>query len=78
MPFKFEKLEVWQLSPDYIDLLYEIGDRLPRSKVYNLKSQMTRAATSIVIRPLSFVNHQKGDNYGRHGIRTARRLEVVG
>jgi len=25
MPFKFEKLEVWQLALDYIDLIYEIA-----------------------------------------------------
>ena len=49
MPFKFEKLEVWRLSLDYIDLIYEIAGQLPKSEEYNLKSQMTRAATSIAL-----------------------------
>lgn len=49
MPFKFEKLEVWQLALDYIDLIYEIAEQLPRSEQYNLKSQITRAATSVVL-----------------------------
>jgi four helix bundle protein len=49
MPFKFEKLEVWQLSLEYIDLIYEIADQLPRSEEYNLKSQMIRAATSVAL-----------------------------
>jgi four helix bundle protein len=49
MPFKFEKLEVWQLAIDYIDLIYEIDNRLPRSEEYNLKSQITRAATSVAL-----------------------------
>ncbi len=49
VPFKFEKLEVWQLALDYIDLIYEITNQLPRSEDYNLKSQMTRAATSIAL-----------------------------
>jgi len=49
MPFKFEKLEVWQLALDYIDLIYEIAGELPRSEEYNLKSQMTRAATSVAL-----------------------------
>lgn len=40
MPFKFEKLEVWRLSLDYLDLIYETAERLPRSEDYNLKSQM--------------------------------------
>jgi four helix bundle protein len=47
MPFKFEKLEVWRLSLEYVDLVYEIADQLPHSKEYNLKSQMIRAATSV-------------------------------
>lgn len=49
MPFKFEKLEVWQLALDYVDLIYEIADQLPRSEEYNLKSQITRAATSVAL-----------------------------
>ncbi|NIV33597.1 MAG: four helix bundle protein, partial [Anaerolineae bacterium] len=47
MPFKFEKLEVWQLSLEYVDMVYEIAGQLPRSEEYNLKSQMIRAATSV-------------------------------
>ena len=49
MPFKFEKLEVWQLALDYIDQVYQIAERLPRSEEYNLKSQVTRAATSVAL-----------------------------
>ena len=49
MPFKFEKLEVWQLALDYSDLIYEIADQLPHSEAYNLRSQITRAATSVAL-----------------------------
>ena len=49
MPFKFEKLEVWQLALEYIDQVYQIAERLPRSEEYNLKSQVTRAATSVAL-----------------------------
>lgn len=49
MPFKFEKLEVWQLALDYIDLVYNITERLPKSEDFNLKSQMRRAATSVAL-----------------------------
>ena len=38
MPSKFEKLEVWQLSLDYIDLIYEIANQLPRSEDFNRSS----------------------------------------
>ena len=47
--YKFEKLEVYQLALDYIDLTYELAERLPRSEDYNLKSQVTRAATSVAL-----------------------------
>ena len=49
MPYKFEQLEVWKLALDYIDLIYKLAENLPRSEDYNLKSQMTRAATSIAL-----------------------------
>jgi four helix bundle protein len=49
MPFKFEKLKVWQLALDYVDLAYEIAEQLPRNEEYNLKSQMKRAATSVAL-----------------------------
>jgi four helix bundle protein len=49
MPFKFEKLRVWTLALDYIDLIYELASQLPRSEEFNLKSQITRAATSVAL-----------------------------
>jgi four helix bundle protein len=47
MPYKFEKLEVWQLSLEYSDMIYKIADMLPRNEEYNLRSQIIRAATSV-------------------------------
>lgn len=47
MAYKFEQLEVWQLSVDYIDIIYTLTEELPHSENYNLKSQIIRAATSI-------------------------------
>lgn len=49
MPYKFEKLEVWQLALEYNDLCYAIAEQLPRREDFNLKSQLTRAATSITL-----------------------------
>ena len=49
MPFKFEKLEVWQMALDYVDSVYEVAERLPGSERYNLTSQFTRAATSVAL-----------------------------
>lgn len=47
MPFKFEQLDVWKLSLDNIDAIYELAEKLPDSERFNLKSQIIRAATSI-------------------------------
>ena len=47
--YKFQKLEIYQLAPQYIDLMYSLAQKLPRSEDFNLKSQLTRAATSIAL-----------------------------
>jgi four helix bundle protein len=49
MAYKFGRLEVWQLALEYADEIYAIGEQLPRSEEYNLKSQIVRAATSIAL-----------------------------
>jgi len=49
MPFKFEKLEVYQLALAYVDLVYDLSAQLPKSEEYNLKSQIIRAATSVAL-----------------------------
>lgn len=47
MPYKFEQLDVWKLSLEYIDSIYALAEKLPKNEEYNLKSQIIRAATSI-------------------------------
>jgi four helix bundle protein len=47
--FKFEKLEVYQLALDYIDLIYGIARQLPKAEEFNLKSQLVRAAMSVAL-----------------------------
>lgn len=49
MPYKFEQLDVWKIALEYLDLIYKLSENLPRSEEYNLKSQITRAATSIAL-----------------------------
>ncbi len=49
MPFKFEQLEVWQLALDYVDLTYELAEKLPDSEKFNLKSQIIRRESSHVV-----------------------------
>jgi four helix bundle protein len=45
--YKFEKLEVWQLSLELSDIVYELDKLLPISEQFNLSSQIKRAVTSI-------------------------------
>jgi len=49
MPYKFQKLEIYRLALDYISLIYELAEKLPSTEKFNLKSQITRAATSIAL-----------------------------
>jgi four helix bundle protein len=49
MPYKFERLEVWELALQYLDLVYGIAQRLPRQEEHNLAAQMRRSATSICL-----------------------------
>jgi four helix bundle protein len=70
MPYKFEQLEVWKLALDYIDLIYRLAENLPRSEDYNLKSQITRAATSVAL------NIAKG-SHGQSNAEQARFLAIA-
>jgi len=45
--YKFEKLEVWNLSIEFADRIYEIAEKLPELEKYNLASQIIRSSTSI-------------------------------
>ena len=47
MRYKFEDLEVWQISLDLGDSIYEIAAVLPDAERFNLNSQIIRAGTSI-------------------------------
>ena len=47
MSFKFEQLDVWKMSLDYSDSIYELAEKLPENERFNSKSQIIRAATSI-------------------------------
>ena len=47
MPFKFEKLEVWQLAMELSNKVYAFIEKMPKSEQFNLSSQIRRAVTSI-------------------------------
>lgn len=45
----FRSLRFMNLLLEYIDLIYALAEKLPRHEDFNLKSQITRAATSIAL-----------------------------
>ena len=65
MGFKFENLEVWKLSLEYIDAIYEMAARLPKEELFNLRSQWVRAATSIALNIAEGSTGQSDSEQGR-------------
>lgn len=49
MPFKFEKLKVWQKSLDLTAIVNDIAAKFPKEELYVLLSQIKRAADSIAL-----------------------------
>jgi four helix bundle protein len=47
--YKFQRLEVYQLGLEYVDRVYALTSLFPDSEKFNLRSQLERAATSIVL-----------------------------
>jgi four helix bundle protein len=47
MKYKFEELEVWQLSLELNDKIYQLSSRLPETEKFNLRTQINRAITSV-------------------------------
>jgi four helix bundle protein len=45
--YKFENLEVWKISLDLTDKIYELSLHLPDLEKFNLVSQIIRASTSV-------------------------------
>lgn len=78
MGFKFEKLEVWELSLEYSDLIYKVTKVLPSVEEYNLKSQMIRAVTSIALNIAEGSTSQSNPEFNRFvGIAIRSCIEVI-
>lgn len=43
----YRELEVWKVSMELVDAVYELTDRFPKSEVFNLTSQLRRAVVSV-------------------------------
>lgn len=49
MKYKYENLEVWELSKQLIKVVYRITSSFPKSEEYNLTSQIKRAVISVAL-----------------------------
>ncbi|MDO5665886.1 MAG: four helix bundle protein [Bacteroidia bacterium] len=49
MSFKFEKLTIWQKAMDFGEDINEISKNFPKEELFNLSSQIRRAADSIAL-----------------------------
>ena len=49
MEFKFEKLIIWQKAMDFGEIINAMGFKFPKEEIYNLSSQIRRAADSIAL-----------------------------
>ncbi|WP_336961616.1 four helix bundle protein [Chryseobacterium contaminans] len=49
MSFKFEKLVIWQKSMDFGEQVFNLSQSFPKDEVFNLTSQIRRAADSIAL-----------------------------
>jgi four helix bundle protein len=49
MEFKFEKLIVWQKAMELGETINKVAHQFPKDEIYNLSSQIRRAADSIAL-----------------------------
>lgn len=49
MGFKFENLIIWQKAMDFGENIFELSNRFPKEEMYNLTSQIRRAADSVAL-----------------------------
>lgn len=79
MRYKFEDLDVWNLSLDLSDLIYELANMLPGEEQYNLKSQIIRAVTSISLNIAEGSTSQSNGEQKRFlGYSIRSLIEVIG
>jgi four helix bundle protein len=49
MGYKFQELQVYKISLEYLDQIYALATKLPETEKFNLRPQIQKAATSVVL-----------------------------
>ena len=79
MPFKFEKLIVWQKAVDLSDTVHQLAKKFPKDELYILTSQIKRAADSVSLNIAEGSTGQSNPEFNRFlGIALRSDIEVVG
>ena len=79
MRYKFEDLEVWQLSLELNDMVYEASSGLPDIEKFNLVTQINRAVTSISLNVAEGSTSQSDKEQTRFiGYAMRSLIEVIG
>jgi four helix bundle protein len=79
MPFKFEKLIVWQKAVVLSETVNEATKKFPKEEIYVLSTQMKRAADSVSLNIAEGSTGQSNAEFARFlGIALRSNIEVVG
>ena len=79
MPFKFEKLLVWQKALDLTAVVHTVSLKFPKDELYVLTSQIKRAADSVCLNIAEGSTGQSNPEFKRFlGIALRSDIEVVG
>ena len=79
MPFKFEKLLVWQKAVDLSDIVHHLVRSFPKEEIYILTSQIKRAADSVSLNIAEGSTGQTNPEFKRFlGMALRSDMEVVG
>jgi four helix bundle protein len=79
MAFKFEELRVWQKSVELTTLIDEIANKFPKKELYNLSSQIRRAADSVSLNIAEGSTGQSNPEFKRFlGMSLRSGIEVIG
>ena len=79
MPFKFEKLIVWQKSLDLSEIVHDVTKKFPREELYVLTAQIKRAADSVSLNIAEGSTGQTNAEFNRFlSIALRSSIEVVG
>jgi four helix bundle protein len=79
VPFKFERLHVWQRAIELSDLAYTLVQKFPKFELFVLSSQLIRAANSVCLNIVEGSTGQTNLEFRRFlGLALRSDMEVVG